>query len=62
MMLHIPGVLTADQVKAMRARLDVTDWIDGRASVGRARRSSATANWRKARRPRWSWARSSAAR
>ena len=34
MMLHIPGVLTADQVKSMRARLDATDWIDGRASVG----------------------------
>jgi PKHD-type hydroxylase len=34
MMLHIPGVLTADQVKAMRERLDATDWIDGRASVG----------------------------
>jgi PKHD-type hydroxylase len=34
MMLHIPGVLTPDQVKSMRARLDATDWIDGRASVG----------------------------
>lgn len=34
MMLHIPGVLTSDQVKSMRARLDATDWIDGRASVG----------------------------
>jgi len=34
MMLHIPGVLSPDQVKAMRARLDATDWIDGRASVG----------------------------
>jgi PKHD-type hydroxylase len=34
MLLHIPGVLAADQVKAMRARLDATDWIDGRASVG----------------------------
>jgi PKHD-type hydroxylase len=34
MMLHIPGVLTPEQVKAMRERLDATDWIDGRASVG----------------------------
>lgn len=34
MMLHIPGVLSPDQVKAMRARLDATDWVDGRASVG----------------------------
>jgi len=34
MLLHIPGVLTADQVKAMRARLTASDWIDGRASVG----------------------------
>jgi PKHD-type hydroxylase len=34
MMLHIPGVLSADQVRAMRAHLASTDWIDGRASVG----------------------------
>jgi PKHD-type hydroxylase len=34
MLLHIPGVLTADQVKAIRARLTASDWIDGRASVG----------------------------
>lgn len=34
MMLHIPGVLNADQVRAMRARLIASDWIDGRASVG----------------------------
>jgi PKHD-type hydroxylase len=34
MMLHIPGVLSPDQVKSVRARLDATDWIDGRASVG----------------------------
>jgi PKHD-type hydroxylase len=34
MMLHIPGVLSADQVKGMRERLRATDWIDGRASVG----------------------------
>jgi PKHD-type hydroxylase len=34
MMLHIPGVLNAEQVRAMRARLIASDWIDGRASVG----------------------------
>jgi PKHD-type hydroxylase len=34
MMLHIPGVLSPDQVKSMRARLAAADWIDGRASVG----------------------------
>jgi PKHD-type hydroxylase len=34
MMLHIPGVLTPEQVKDMRAKLDASDWIDGRASVG----------------------------
>jgi PKHD-type hydroxylase len=34
MMLHIPGVLTQEQVTQMRSRLAATDWIDGRASVG----------------------------
>jgi PKHD-type hydroxylase len=34
MMLHIPGVLTPEQVKSMRERLAATDWVDGRASVG----------------------------
>ncbi|SFV06670.1 Fe2+-dependent dioxygenase [Pseudoduganella namucuonensis] len=34
MMLHIPGILTPDQVKHFRQRLGSTDWIDGRASVG----------------------------
>lgn len=34
MMLHIPGVLSPEQVQAMRARLLESDWIDGRASVG----------------------------
>jgi PKHD-type hydroxylase len=34
MMLHIPGVLNPEQVRAMRAHLASTDWIDGRASVG----------------------------
>lgn len=34
MMLHIPEVLTRDQLAAMRRALDQTDWIDGRATVG----------------------------
>ncbi|MDB5746306.1 MAG: Fe2+-dependent dioxygenase [Massilia sp.] len=34
MMLHIPGVLSQNQVAQMRVRLRDTDWIDGRASVG----------------------------
>jgi PKHD-type hydroxylase len=34
MMLHIPAVLTAEQVAAMRSRLGQADWTDGRATVG----------------------------
>jgi PKHD-type hydroxylase len=34
MMLHIPQVLTTEQVAAIRQRLDAADWVDGRASVG----------------------------
>ncbi|NHZ40922.1 Fe2+-dependent dioxygenase [Massilia aquatica] len=34
MMLHIPQVLTPDQVAAMRRALDEADWTDGRATVG----------------------------
>ncbi|QMV74871.1 Fe2+-dependent dioxygenase [Comamonas piscis] len=34
MMLHIPNVLTRDEVAAMRAAIDTADWIDGRATVG----------------------------
>ncbi|WP_148716820.1 Fe2+-dependent dioxygenase [Chitinolyticbacter meiyuanensis] len=34
MLLHIPQVLTADQVRAIRADLDATDWVDGRQTVG----------------------------
>lgn len=34
MMLHIPNVLTAEQVRQMRAALDKADWLDGRATVG----------------------------
>jgi len=34
MLLHIPDVLTPDQVSGLRRRLDATDWVDGRATVG----------------------------
>lgn len=34
MMLHIPQVLTAEQVKEARALLDTADWVDGRETVG----------------------------
>lgn len=34
MMLHIPAVLSREQVQAMRRRLDQTDWVDGRTTVG----------------------------
>ncbi|HEX2605110.1 MAG TPA: Fe2+-dependent dioxygenase [Oxalicibacterium sp.] len=34
MMLHIPDVLTATQVKEMRQRLDSSEWVDGRQTVG----------------------------
>ena len=34
MMLHIPGVLTPEQVLTFRQRLAQSDWVDGRESVG----------------------------
>ncbi|MDR6538229.1 Fe2+-dependent dioxygenase [Variovorax soli] len=34
MMLHVPNVLSAQQVRDIRAALDVTDWVDGRETVG----------------------------
>ena len=34
MMLHVPGVLTPEQVRDMRAALDAADWVDGRHTVG----------------------------
>jgi PKHD-type hydroxylase len=34
MLLHVPGVLTPEQVADMRRRLDETEWVDGRATVG----------------------------
>jgi PKHD-type hydroxylase len=34
MLLHIPDVLTADQVARARRRLDEADWVDGRVTAG----------------------------
>lgn len=34
MMLHVPEVLTPQQVAELRTRLDASDWVDGRATVG----------------------------
>ena len=34
MMLHVPAVLTQDQVRELRVRLDASDWTDGRETVG----------------------------
>lgn len=34
MLLHVAGVMSADQLSAFRARLDAADWIDGRATAG----------------------------
>lgn len=34
MLLHIPGVLDAAQIRSMRAALDAAQWTDGRETVG----------------------------
>jgi PKHD-type hydroxylase len=34
MMLHVPAVLSLEQVREMRAALDAADWVDGRETVG----------------------------
>ena len=34
MLLQIPGLLSAEQVRDARARLDAADWIDGRRTAG----------------------------
>jgi PKHD-type hydroxylase len=34
MLLHIPGVLSAEQVAHVRTVLDGTDWVDGRVTAG----------------------------
>lgn len=34
MMLHVPGVLTKEQVRALRAKIDAAPWVDGNATSG----------------------------
>ena len=34
MLLHIPDILTPDQVAHVRARLDTAPWADGRVTAG----------------------------
>ena len=34
MLLHIPDILTADQVAHCRQSLDGADWVDGRVTAG----------------------------
>ena len=34
MLLHIPGVLSAEQIRQMRESLDAAPWVDGRETVG----------------------------
>ena len=34
MLLHIPDVLTREQVEQIRAELEAADWTDGRETVG----------------------------
>jgi len=34
MLLHVPSVLTDDQVRDVRARLDAAEWVDGRVTAG----------------------------
>ncbi|QIL73777.1 Fe2+-dependent dioxygenase (plasmid) [Diaphorobacter sp. HDW4B] len=34
MMLHIPNVLTHEQVAQMRAAIDAAEWVDGRTTAG----------------------------
>jgi PKHD-type hydroxylase len=35
MLLHIPDILTAEQVAQCRQKLDQADWVDGRVTAGR---------------------------
>lgn len=34
MMLHVPGVLTREEVRAIRAEIEAANWIDGRTTGG----------------------------
>ena len=33
MLMHIPQVLSPEQVRAMRAAIDAADWVDGRVTA-----------------------------
>lgn len=33
-MLHVPGVLSGEEVRSIREALDSAEWVDGRATVG----------------------------
>jgi PKHD-type hydroxylase len=44
MLLVIPDVLSADQVEAVRARLAVASWVDGRSTAGH-QSAKAKQNW-----------------
>jgi len=37
MVLHIPNVLSDEQVRHARARLDAAKWVDGRVTAGTSR-------------------------
>ncbi|MCQ3818031.1 PKHD-type hydroxylase, partial [Staphylococcus xylosus] len=34
MMLHIPGVLSAEELADLRSRLAAGEWVDGRGTAG----------------------------
>ena len=34
MLLHVPEILTRDELRSLRAALDGADWTDGRETVG----------------------------
>lgn len=34
MMRHVPGVLSKDQARALRAKIDAAEWVDGNATSG----------------------------
>jgi PKHD-type hydroxylase len=34
LLIQVPSVLTAEQVKAFRAKLDATEWVDGKVTAG----------------------------
>ena len=72
MLLHIPDILSADQVADFRRRLDAADWTDGRETVGHLgaqakhnqqlpEASRCAANWARSSSSRWPGTRCSSA-